>query len=53
MKQRIRVLIGTRPEIIKLAPFIIELQRRSSEFDCVVCSTGQHKEMFAQAMEGF
>lgn len=53
MKQKVLVLLGTRPEVIKLAPVILELHSRADEFDCVVCSTGQHKEMFAQAMEGF
>ena len=52
-RHRVLVLLGTRPEVIKLAPVIMALRRRSGEFDTVVCSTGQHREMFDQAMAGF
>lgn len=43
-KSRILVLYGTRPEAIKLAP-VIEAFRDDSRFDCVVVSSGQHREM--------
>ena len=52
-KRRILVLLGTRPEVIKLAPVIMALRRREEEFETIVCSTGQHREMFDQAMSGF
>jgi UDP-N-acetylglucosamine 2-epimerase (non-hydrolysing) len=52
-KRRILVLLGTRPEVIKLAPVIMALRRHDDKFDTVVCSTGQHREMFDQAMAGF
>lgn len=52
-KRRILVLLGTRPEVIKLAPVIMALQRRSEDFATIVCSTGQHREMFDQAMASF
>lgn len=48
---RVLVLIGTRPEAIKLAVVIHEI--RSRNFACIVCSTGQHKEMLAQALSAF
>ncbi len=51
--KRVLVLLGTRPEAIKLAPVIMELRRRTSEFETVVCSTGQHREMLDQTMKGF
>lgn len=38
------IVFGTRPEAIKLAPVVRELGS-SREFDTVVCSTGQHREM--------
>ena len=50
---RVLVLLGTRPEVIKLAPVIMALRERADLIKTVVCSTGQHREMFAQAMEGF
>lgn len=53
MKRRILVLLGTRPEAIKLAPVVMALRRRESDFETVVCSTGQHREMLAQAMDAF
>jgi UDP-N-acetylglucosamine 2-epimerase (non-hydrolysing) len=45
-------VLGTRPEAIKLAPVIQECKRRAN-IDVLVCSTGQHKEMLAQALEAF
>lgn len=38
------IVLGTRPEAIKLAPVIRELQR-TKEFDLRVCVTGQHRQM--------
>jgi UDP-N-acetylglucosamine 2-epimerase (non-hydrolysing) len=52
-RKRILVLLGTRPEVIKLAPVIMALQRREKDFETIVCSTGQHREMLDQAMTGF
>lgn len=52
-RRRILILLGTRPEVIKLAPVIMALRRRPEKFDTLVCSTGQHREMFDQAMAGF
>lgn len=53
MSRRVLVLFGTRPEAIKLAPVVHELQRRSDQFECRVCTTGQHREMAEQAMREF
>ena len=53
MKRRILVLLGTRPEAIKLAPVIMSLRKREADFETVVCSTGQHREMLDQAMDAF
>jgi UDP-N-acetylglucosamine 2-epimerase (non-hydrolysing) len=46
------VVLGTRPEAIKLAPVITELSGRS-EAEVVVCSTGQHLEMLQQVFDVF
>ncbi len=43
---RVLVLVGTRPEAIKMAPVVQELQRRQGIESCL-CSTGQHCEMLA------
>lgn len=44
MSEKIIVVIGTRPEAIKLAPVIKALQKRK-EFEVKVCFTGQHREL--------
>lgn len=38
------IVLGTRPEAIKLAPVILELQR-TKDFELRVCVTGQHRQM--------
>jgi UDP-N-acetylglucosamine 2-epimerase (non-hydrolysing) len=49
---RIAIILGTRPEAIKLAPIIFAL-RRLPEFDLKVCVTGQHRQMLDQILHGF
>ncbi|HSW64473.1 MAG TPA: UDP-N-acetylglucosamine 2-epimerase (non-hydrolyzing) [Dissulfurispiraceae bacterium] len=49
---KVAVVVGTRPEVIKMAPVIMELQRRSA-FECVVISSGQHETMAQQAFDIF
>lgn len=51
-ERTILVVLGTRPEAIKLAPLIIELRRRP-QFNTIVCSTGQHREMLDQVFSVF
>ena len=46
------VVIGTRPEAIKLAPVILELKKRS-EFETVVLKTGQHTDMVDQMLKEY
>ncbi|SPF51407.1 UDP-N-acetyl glucosamine-2-epimerase [Syntrophobacter sp. SbD1] len=54
MKRNFKVflVLGTRPEAIKLAPVILELRKRC-EFDCRVCVTAQHREMLDQVLQVF
>ncbi len=47
------VILGTRPEAIKMAPVIRELRNRSDRFTTVVCSTGQHQQMLKQSLGFF
>lgn len=44
-------ILGTRPEVIKLAPLIKEMKDRNMEFK--VCISGQHKEMIQDLLEFF
>lgn len=46
----VMTVVGTRPEAIKMAPVIRELERHGQALRCVVCSTGQHREMLDQAL---
>src|SRR5712672_2890465 len=50
--RNILVLMGTRPEALKLAPVIAAL-RGANDFCCTVVAAGQHKEMFRQVAETF
>jgi UDP-N-acetylglucosamine 2-epimerase (non-hydrolysing) len=47
------VVLGTRPEAIKLAPVIFELQKRAGEIRGVVISTSQHRQMLDQVLQVF
>ncbi len=46
------IVFGTRPEAIKMAPLIKELQN-DSNFDVRVCVTAQHRQMLDQVLEIF
>lgn len=52
MAKKIVVAIGTRPEAIKMAPLIKAL-KEDSRFECIVLSTGQHREMLDQILTLF
>ena len=47
------MIIGTRPEAIKMAPVLRECRRRSGQVEPIVCLTGQHREMLTQAAAYF
>jgi UDP-N-acetylglucosamine 2-epimerase (non-hydrolysing) len=49
---RVLVVLGTRPEAIKLAPVVSQLRARSG-VDVSVCVTAQHREMLDQALDLF
>jgi len=55
MKAKLRVLavFGTRPEAVKLALVIKEIQKQPDIFDLCVCVTAQHREMLDQVLEAF
>ncbi len=50
--ERIMVIVGTRPEAIKLCPLILELKKRT-RWEVLVCLTGQHRTMLDDAMNVF
>lgn len=52
-KKRILVVAGTRPEAIKMAPVVLALRNHTDAFEVRLCSTGQHRQMLAQALADF
>ncbi|OCB00764.1 UDP-N-acetylglucosamine 2-epimerase [Clostridium beijerinckii] len=50
--KKIITIFGTRPEAIKMAPLVKELERRE-EIESKVCVTAQHREMLDQVLELF
>ena len=50
--KKIVVIIGTRPEAIKMAPLILEL-KKNPIYRTIVISTGQHKEMLNEVLNFF
>ena len=54
IKQRTVMLVfGTRPEAIKLAPVVLEMQSGAHGLRPLVCATGQHRQMLDQVLEWF
>ena len=50
--KKIAIVIGTRPEVIKLVPVYIEL-KKSKKFKPILINTGQHKEMVSEMLLWF
>jgi len=51
--KKILFIFGTRPEAIKLAPLVKEVQKHPTNLDCKVCVTAQHREMLDQVLNFF
>ena len=51
--KKILVVIGTRPEAIKMAPVIRELHKHPARIQYSVCSTGQHRELLEDMVQLF
>ena len=49
---KVMSVFGTRPEAIKMAPLVKELEKRD-EIESVVCITAQHRQMLDQVLEVF
>ncbi|MCA0758581.1 UDP-N-acetylglucosamine 2-epimerase (non-hydrolyzing) [Paenibacillus sp. N4] len=46
-------IFGTRPEAVKMAPLVLELQKREEEIESIVCVTAQHRQMLDQVLDFF
>ena len=51
--KHIMVVLGTRPEVIKMSPLIHSLREMPDVFKLTVCVTGQHRQMLDQALKIF
>lgn len=51
-KIKVMSIFGTRPEAIKMAPLVKELEKHA-ETESIVCVTAQHREMLDQVLETF
>lgn len=51
--KKVLLVFGTRPEAIKMAPLVKESQKYASDFETIVCVTGQHREMLDQVLAIF
>ena len=49
---KVMTIFGTRPEAIKMAPLVKELEERK-EIKSIVCVTAQHREMLDQVLDVF
>lgn len=50
---KVMIVFGTRPEVIKLAPVIWELERRSDRFEPIVVTSAQHTDLLYPFIEHF
>lgn len=51
--KKVLIVIGTRPEAIKMAPLIVALKSDVHRFDTRICLTAQHREMLDQVLNFF
>ena len=51
--KKVMLVFGTRPEAIKMAPLVKELQKHPEAFETIVCVTGQHRQMLDQVLQIF
>jgi UDP-N-acetylglucosamine 2-epimerase (non-hydrolysing) len=52
-KKNILFVFGTRPEVIKLAPIILELKKYPEKYKVIICNTEQQKELSNQTLAYF
>ena len=53
MKKKVLLVFGTRPEAIKMAPLVKEIEKNGGNFDLRVCVTAQHRQMLDQVLDFF
>ena len=51
--KKVMLVFGTRPEAIKMAPLVLELQKQSQRFEAITTVSAQHREMLDQVLDIF
>lgn len=51
--KKIAVIFGTRPDTIKMAPIIKELEQQTEHFQLITIATAQHRQMLDQVLDVF
>ncbi|MDS9472277.1 UDP-N-acetylglucosamine 2-epimerase (non-hydrolyzing) [Sporosarcina pasteurii] len=52
-KWKVMTIFGTRPEAIKMAPLVLELNKHREDIESIVTVTAQHREMLDQVLATF
>lgn len=52
-KWKVMTIFGTRPEAIKMAPLVLELEKHPEEIESIVTVTAQHRQMLDQVLTTF
>ncbi|CAH0118089.1 MULTISPECIES: non-hydrolyzing UDP-N-acetylglucosamine 2-epimerase [unclassified Paenibacillus] len=52
-KIKVMTIFGVRPEAIKMAPLVLELQKHPERIESLVCVTAQHRQMLDQVLDVF
>ncbi len=52
-KIKVMTIFGTRPEAIKMAPLVLELEKYPEQIESIVTVTAQHRQMLDQVLEIF
>ena len=53
MPKKILVIFGTRPEAIKMAPVVQQLEKKPGRFTVLTCVTGQHRQLLDEVLHVF
>ena len=53
MTIKVMTIFGTRPEAIKMAPLVLELEKYNDQIESIVTVTAQHRQMLDQVLEIF
>lgn len=52
-KWKVMTIFGTRPEAIKMAPLVLELEKHADDIESIVTVTAQHRQMLDQVLDTF